>query len=759
VEVIGRGGRRARIVACAATIVIAAAIATEACDDAPFGAPVADAGTDAPLSPMEGGADAVADAAPTRAPFGLDVRPSNGTCKAPARPAAAGPVEMRRVFTNVVFPTPPTALVQAPGDRTRWFVALRDGRIVSFPTASPPVTPPTVADVALLSGMPVSVDGEGGLLGLAFHPKFAQNGQLFVSWTTTGGPAGLRSVVSRLTSLDGGTTFTQHATVLGPFDQPDAVHKGGDLAFGPDGYLYLSFGDGGDPTTAQKKTGFLGKILRIDVDAPAGGKAFGIPPSNPFASDPAAEPSTFARGLRNPFRFSIDRASGDVWVGDVGENDREEIDLVKAGGNYGWPCREGAADYLPASCSSGDSLIDPVYDYVRTAVGAAVTGGVVYRGAAMPAFAGTYVFGDSFLQQIYALSFDPTTGAPVRTTIDGPAAYWVDFAEDADGEIYATNLDSSIYELVPKGAPPPSTFPDRLSKTGCVDEADPKRPAAALVPYTVRSPLWSDGADKDRWFAIPDGKTVSIGADGDFDVPIGSVLVKTFSLAGRRIETRLFVRHDDGDWAGYSYAWDDAQSDAVLLPARSSKKVGAQTWTFPSRSDCVSCHSSAAGRTLGLELGQLNGDFVYTSTNRIANQLQTLEHIGIFAAPLGRPLSSIVAYADPAGTDPAETRARSYLHANCSSCHRPTGPGRGSMDLRFATTLAATKTCGVAPLFGDLGIANASIVAPGSPASSILSLRAHARGASRMPPVGSSVVDPIGSAAIDAWIAALGTCL
>jgi uncharacterized repeat protein (TIGR03806 family) len=279
------------------------------------------------------------------------------------------------------------------------------------------------------------------------------------------------------------------------------------------------------------------------------------------------------------------------------------------------------------------------------------------------------------------------------------------------------------------------------------------------VPYGVNAELWSDGAAKERLLAVPDGKTIQVGADGDFDLPVGTVLLKTFSLAGKRVETRLFVRHDDGDWAGYTYEWDDAQSDAVLLTSGKSVPIGDQTWTFPSRSECVQCHTAAAGRSLGLELGQLNGDHVYPSTNRRANQLRTLEHIGLFAAPLGAAVAELPAYPDPFGSAPLDARARAYLHGNCSMCHRPdSGGGRATMDLRFGTTLADSKTCGMAPVVDDLGLAApAHIIAPGSPETSVLSRRVHALDANRMPPLATRRVDTDGVKLLDDWIRGL-TC-
>jgi hypothetical protein len=237
------------------------------------------------------------------------------------------------------------------------------------------------------------------------------------------------------------------------------------------------------------------------------------------------------------------------------------------------------------------------------------------------------------------------------------------------------------------------------------------------------------------------------------------VLVKSFTIGGKRIETRLFVRHDDGGWAGYTYEWNDAQTDAVLLPSSKSKQIGTQTWRYPSRGECGRCHTAAAGSTLGLELGQLNGDFVYAKTNRVSNQLTTLEHIGVFSAPLGKPAAQLAVYPKPTGgSGSLDARARSYLHASCSHCHRPMGPGLGGLDLRFATSLAATGACGATPKLGDLGVAGAKVIAPGSPAQSVLSLRPHALGSARMPPVASNVVDTAGLVVVDDWIKNLTAC-
>lgn len=708
--------------------------------------------------------DATSELIPVAAEHGLDTRPPNPTCVAPPRPSSSTDAAFVPVLENVVFQDGLMAMAMAPGMSDRWFAALRSGLIVSFPALGASGAPGVVADVAALAGSPVQTAGEGGLLGFAFHPKFANNGHLFVSWTTTGGPSDMRSTVGRITSMDGGQSFTNYEAIIPPFDQPASNHNGGGIAFGPDGKLYLGFGDGGggDDTYlhGQDRTTFFAKILRIDVDDAPPGERYGIPPDNPFAAG-GAEPATFAYGLRNPFRFSFDRASGELWAGDVGQNAWEEINTIVPGGNYGWPCREGNHDHLddPSKCPNPNAtFVDPMYEYPHDG-SASVTGGVVYRGKALPNLVGHYVFGDYATQQLFTLSFDSTSGEPeVRElNAEGPRAAWSGFAEDLDGEVYALSLfPPKVYQLVAAGEPSNTSVPDRLSQTGCFDPSDPRRPLEGLVPFGVNSPLWSDGAAKERHMAIPDGTTIEIGEDGDFVFPVGTVLTKTFFLEGKRIETRLFVRHDDGDWAGYSYEWDDAQQDATLLPSSKSKQVGSITWSFPSRANCVQCHTQAAGRALGPEVGQLNGDFVYPSTNRQANQLRTLEHIGMLA--LKSPVEGLVAYPDPASPGPVEPRARSYLHANCSHCHRENGPGRSDIDLRFSLSLEETKTCGTPPQNGDLGIPGATVLSPGNPALSLIVARTRSIGAGRMPPLATTVVDEQGTSLIDSWITAMSAC-
>ncbi|HEX8706475.1 MAG TPA: PQQ-dependent sugar dehydrogenase [Myxococcaceae bacterium] len=693
---------------------------------------------------------------PQPAPYGLDERPSNTTCLARERPVENTGVSTQLVFPNLRFSQPVFAL-QAPGDGSRVFVVERGGIVRVFANDNATTTASNFIDIN--ARVNAEAGGEAGLLGMAFHPNFATNREVFLSYTGFGGPTDLRSVISRFKSNDNGATLDPASEeILLTIDQPYTNHNGGGIAFGPDGFLYIGMGDGGsggDPQNyAQNLNSLLGKFLRIDVN---GAKPYAIPATNPFRGG-GGRPEIFAWGLRNPWRWSFDRATGELWAGDVGQGALEEVDRIVLGGNYGWRIKEGDQCYNPRTGCSSAGLIDPIVQYPRTE-GVSITGGYVYRGTAIPPLVGRFIYGDYGSGRIWAVANHPTTGAAVPQLLVDTSLGIGSFGEMLDGEVLVVDLNGGrLHKLVPSGTQLPVTFPQKLSETGCVDAANPQRPASGLIPYDVNAPLWSDGAAKERFLALPDGQSIRVGADGDWELPIGTVLVKTFFLGAKRVETRLFMRHTDGTWSGYSYEWDEAQTDATLLPANKSRQVGNQTWYYPSRAECLQCHTGAAGHSLGLETGQLNRDLTYVSTQRISNQLATFEHIGLFEAPLGAAPDSLTRYPVPTGGDSLELRARAYLHSNCASCHRPNGTGRGPADFRFSTPLAQASFCGTTPQQGSLGVTDARLLAPGAPARSVLSLRMHALDANRMPPLASRVKDTEGVGLVDAWISSLTAC-
>ncbi|MEZ4318290.1 MAG: PQQ-dependent sugar dehydrogenase [Myxococcota bacterium] len=680
------------------------------------------------------------------AEFGYDERPSNPTCVAPpARFVEEAEVDTNRVWNSVSLSSP-VGMYQAPGDPDHWYVIEQAGVVKRFSTTEANPTAEVVLDIT----GPVLSGGELGLLGLAFHPDFASNGLAFLSYTTNG-PV---SHVSRIQTSNNGQTWDAASnTSIIEVDQPFSNHNGGHIAFGPDGMLYWGLGDGGsagDPgNRAQNLTNLLGKILRIDVST----QPYTIPPDNPFVSNPALRGEIYAFGLRNPWRFSFDSATGDLWAGDVGQNAIEEIDRIEAGGNYGWRLKEGTDCYATNPCDGG-GLIDPVVEYNQDP-GFSVMGGVVYRGSAIPELIGTYLYSDYYHGRIFAVVYDPVTGAPGKQRLVDTGRSIVHFAQANDGEVFfLDHQNGGIYAIEPITGGVQPDFPTTLSATGCVDPANPARVNAGVIPYSANHPFWSDNAEKRRWLAIPDGTTIGLAADGDLDFPVGTVLMKEFTVNGQLTETRLFMRHTGDDWAGYTYKWRADGSDADLLPASEVVDAAGVSWEIPSRAACMQCHTEVAGRSLGLELGQLDRDQVYPATDRIAPQLATLEHIGLFTSPPPDP-EPFPALDDAAAS--AEQRARTYLHVNCSMCHRPGGPGRGDMDMRLTTAFADMGVCGE-PQHGELGLTDPRVVKPGDAANSILARRMRDLGAYRMPPIASHVVDEAGADVIETWINGLSSC-
>jgi uncharacterized repeat protein (TIGR03806 family) len=279
-----------------------------------------------------------------------------------------------------------------------------------------------------------------------------------------------------------------------------------------------------------------------------------------------------------------------------------------------------------------------------------------------------------------------------------------------------------------------------------------------LIPYAPNAPFFSDGAAKTRWMALPDGERINIilSANNDFDFPNGSVLLKNFALGGNLVETRLFMRHNNGQWAGYTYEWNAQQTAATRVIGGKTVQVAGQTWQFPSEDQCLQCHTDAAGRTLGLEVGQLNGDFGYP-TGRTANQMATLDSIGtLLGVPV--PASCWELIPDPTGTAPLAQRARAYLHANCGYCHRPGGTTPTNLDLRYTTALSTTNACDVAPTLSNLGITNSRLIAPGSAARSVVLARMDRTGADAMPPLTRHMIDDEGVQLVTSWINGLTGC-
>jgi len=681
---------------------------------------------------------------------GLASRPSNITeCIAPVSPPTASNIQLVNPYPNLPNLNAPLAMYMAPNDDSYWYAVIQTGQVMKFANNAGVSSVSTFIDI---SGR-INCCGERGLLGMAFHPDFATNGYVYLSYTNN--DAGLVSRISRFNLDSTGQALDPNSEqIILSVSQPQSNHNGGQIAFGPDGYLYIGLGDGGSSVNGQDTNTLLGAMLRIDV-GDGSSNSYTIPADNPFANS-AGEPEIFAYGLRNPWRWSFDRITGDFWLGDVGSSNYEEIDIIIKGGNYGWNIMEGNHCYGPMNCDQ-TGLILPVAEYEHTQ-GIAVTGGYVYRGIAIPFLYGQYLYGDYGSGKIWALK---QTGPDQYTSTEllDTSLNIASFAEDNTGELYVINLNGSVHKIVSDSGGQQGQIPTQLSNWGCFLAGDVTTFSDSVIPYNINALLWSDHADKGRFMAIPDGTTIDRDSQGRFDLPVGSVVGKNFRLNGKLIETRLLLHHQQPfGWKGYTYEWNDTETEATLLTTAKDKDINGQIWHYPSRAECEICHTAIAGFTLGPEVGQLNRSFVYPSTGIEANQLVTLEHINVLTNPLSDAEKSTTFYAIDDTAYSAEQRARSYLHANCAICHQPGGPGGGDMDLRMATSFQDMRICNVAPSVDSLGLSTPVIVAPGEPDKSILVLRMEDLGQYRMPPLATSVVDTQAVAKIREWISGLSDC-
>ncbi|MEX2011232.1 MAG: PQQ-dependent sugar dehydrogenase [Chloroflexota bacterium] len=376
--------------------------------------------------------------------------PSSGATGGPVTSPSVGSFDAAAVriqLEAVTDATLPVAVVAPPDDSGRLFVVGQAGRIWL-------VRDGEFAELGTFLDIEPQVKsgGEQGLLGLAFHPSFPDDPRFFLYYTDLDG----RQVVSswRVPAASADEADPGSETVLLRMDDFAANHNGGALAFGPDGMLYISTGDGGgggDPQgNGQKLDTLLGKILRIDVDGSGDGRPYAIPPDNPFRDRAGAQPEIWVTGLRNPWRISFDRATGDLWIGDVGQGSFEEIDVVRAGSgggqNFGWNLTEGSHCYPSGDPCAPDGLTPPVTEYDH-GFGCSVTGGVVYRGAAYPALVGGYLFADYCSGNVWVIdSAAQEVGEPPLVLESGRSIS--SFGEDETGEVYVTDLGGELLRVV-----------------------------------------------------------------------------------------------------------------------------------------------------------------------------------------------------------------------------------------------------------------------------------------------------------------------
>jgi putative heme-binding domain-containing protein len=733
-------------------------------------------------------------------PHGLTKRAPWTTSRVVGSPDPPHPYRVERAFPKLTFRNP--LLMARPPVGNRLFVGEHFGKIFSFPDDPKCAKADPFIDLARdLHSWDAKRDKArfDALYGLAFHPQFAKNRYCYICYVLQGAdgrqlPEGTRVSRFRVSDTDPPRGDPKSEKIL--LTWLGGGHNGGDLHFGPDGYLYVSTGDGSSPNppdaldTGQDLSDLLGSILRIDVDRADKGKPYAVPPDNPFLNTPKARPEIWAYGFRNPWRMSFDRVKGDLWVGDVGWERWEMIYRIRRGGNYGWSVMEGRQPVRPESRRGPTPILPPALDFPHTEA-ASITGGYVYRGKRLKELVGTYICGDWVTRKLWGTRFDGDKVVSHRELAQG-AQRVVAFGEDRAGELYFLNYDEvgTLHRLAPNPAAKEKQpdFPRKLSETGLFASVKDHAPAPGVMPFSVSAAQWLDHATAERFLALP-GKGVvrvydtTIPADGFYSgqvfFPKDGVLARTISLemergnpkSRRRLETQ--VLHFDGEtWRGYSYRWNDAQTDATLVPAAGqdetvtvidAKAPGGkrrQTWHFPSRTECLTCHNPWAGYTLAFTLPQLNRDHDYGGVKD--NQLRALRHVGLIdlrhrdeETGAERTLSAPpnVRLSDP--YDPAadlDRRARSYLQVNCAHCHQFGAGGTADIELRHDVALDRTKMLEVRPVQGAFGIADAQILAPGDPYRSVLYYRMAKLGPGRMPHIGSEVVDERGLKLMHEWI-------
>ena len=673
--------------------------------------------------------------------------------------AAPGALDVVPVYPSVPLEQP-LFLASPPDGTGRLFVVEKTGRIRILPSDPSGSTSTVFLDLSSEVGTAV----EQGLLGLAFDPDYATNRRFYVDFIALSSTCQSGNACTRLVRFLASASNPDQADPASRVDlleipRSNNHHNGGMLAFGRDGMLYISQGEDGQASNAQDLSTLLGKILRIDVR----GAFYAVPPDNPFVGQAGIRPEIWAYGMRNPWRFSFDRLTGDLWIADVGEDSWEEIDYLPVGNgggsNFGWPYCEGTHDAQgPGSCASIAS-VPPLLEYPHDQTGGSnVTGGYVYRGDRLPSIYGSYLYVDFGSGTLWA-----------RPTLAGPSVVVANqqqiagFGEGSDGELYLVSIAGGLFRLQEPINSGTQEFPTTLSATGLFSNVAALTPAPGLVEYDVSSPLWSDRAVKRRWIALPGTERVQFTASGAWTFPVGTAFVKHFELpltptTLRRVETRVLLRQVDR-WVGYTYRWNAAQTDATLLTAGASDvftvNMGGgptqQTWKYPAPVECLGCHTPAAGRVLGVRTVQLNRNFGFTGGSD--NQLHAWGScMGLFQQAIASP-STYGSLADPANTaEPIGARARSYLDANCSHCHQPFGPAPGGLDLRHTPLLSAMNLIGVTPTSGELGVVGAQRIHVGSKEQSVLWQRVQSSDLAIHMPRGAQLPDPLAVSLIGSWI-------
>ena len=692
------------------------------------------------------------------------------------------PYRVELAFPELKFQQP-LDLSAVPGT-SRFFVAEQGGKIYSFENRT------DVTQLDLVADLKASHPELTSLYAITFHPDFAQTRKVDVCYIQGNDkPDGTFVSEFELSQND--------SAVLDPASERILIrwwsggHNGCSLKFGPDGFLYISTGDGGAPSppdplmAGQDVSNLLSNILRIDVDHQDDDKAYRVPADNPFVGMPNVRPEIWAFGFRNPWRMSFDRTRGDLWVGDVGWQLWEMVYRVERGGNYGWPIMEGPQPALPESKRGPAPILPPVVSHPHSEA-ASITGGYVYHGQRLPSLQGVYIYGDYQTGTVWGLKLNGTQIESHRELARTPLQL-VSFGEDNDGELYLVDHQRTqqIYRLVENpDAGQPVSFPRRLSETGLFTSVEDQTPSPGVTSYSINATHWADHTTSERWMAVPGSEPVQVDKSLRWQFPDGAVLAKTVSIemthgdpsSSLRIETQILHR-EDGAWRPYTYLWNEDQADAELvamagatrslriLDAAAPDGVREQTYRIASRGECQMCHNPWAelktsglgiqsASPLAISIDQLNKHQGQDTSHE--NQLAALQRHGWISGNVPQSPSGAPKLANPydAKAD-LNARVRSYLHVNCAHCHQPHAGGSALIELASDVKLEDAKVLDAKPGQGAFGISHARIVAPHDPEGSVLFYRMAKVGDGRMPRIGSNEVDERAVAMLHEWIAQL----
>lgn len=702
----------------------------------------------------------------------------DGGTKPPPTPFPLTTPHLRGYALEDAYPkadlTMPMAIAWPTAERPGMLVLERWGKIVEVDGAD---TRPVVDFQS-----EVQLQSEAGALGMAIHPRFGDgtgsSPYVYVWYNAVGD----RQRLARFTWDPASRTFDDELVMIEIAEQA-LEHNAGKMSFGPDGFLYFGNGDDSNPNYHQRLDGSLfGGIFRIDVDQQGGSvshppprqpengttQGYFIPNDNPFVGVPNALEEYYALGLRNPYGLSFDIETGDLWCAEVGETWREEVNRIVSGGNYQWPNREGEIVHDATPLTIGAERA-PFSYYTHAEMGdlTSVLGGYVYRGKALPELDGRYLYSDWPSGHVWAL--DATGPTPVRTTLVHNLEWnkTMTMEQDPSGEVYLLDLHHLLRVV---RAAEPGDVPKKLSETIIFQDVQRFDLDPSFVPYSINSPLWSDGAAKQRFIRVPPGERVSIGGDGAPVFPVGTILVKQFDHPaavepegrGRRLETRVLVVAADTTY-GLTYKWNAAGTDADLLLEAEDEAIvdtaGGETrnWHYPSFAQCWACHRSE-NRIIGFVPAQLS-----LAMKDGRNQLDALKERGVFeASAFSAPPTPLTPPRDTSAS--LQDRALSYLAANCAGCHHKDASYLGGEQTWQAEPGVPLDQRGLLgaqhhnwPMASGLGLPYAPLIDPGAPKNSILLARLKTTDPDlRMPPVARNTVDEEGVQIISEWILSLG---